>query len=67
MANMSYCRFENTSRDLYDCVNALADLDSLNLDDLKEELGRREFDKAQGMYDFCQDYIATWEQIEEND
>ena len=23
MANMSYCRFENTSRDLLDCVNAI--------------------------------------------
>jgi len=23
MANMSYCRFENTARDLADCVNAI--------------------------------------------
>ena len=23
MSNMSYCRFENTSRDLMDCVDAL--------------------------------------------
>ena len=23
MANMSYCRFENTARDLQDCVNAI--------------------------------------------
>lgn len=23
MANMSYCRFENTSRDLEDCVDAI--------------------------------------------
>ena len=23
MANMSYCRFENTYRDLMDCLNAL--------------------------------------------
>jgi len=25
MANMSYCRFENTYRDLNDCVNALGE------------------------------------------
>ena len=27
MANMSYCRYENTSRDLADVVNALYDSD----------------------------------------
>ena len=25
MANMSYCRFENTVRDMRDCVNAIED------------------------------------------
>ena len=25
MANMSYCRFENTSKDLQDCVQAIED------------------------------------------
>ena len=25
MANMSYCRMENTARDLQDCVNAIED------------------------------------------
>ena len=25
MANMSYCRMENTARDLLDCVNAIED------------------------------------------
>ena len=29
MANMSYCRFENTTRDLNDCVDALQN-DSVN-------------------------------------
>lgn len=27
MANMSYSRFENTYRDLQDCVNAMSDTD----------------------------------------
>jgi hypothetical protein len=32
MGNMSYCRFENTARDLADCVNALINGDAENLD-----------------------------------
>ena len=28
MGNMSYCRFENTSNDLMDCIEALEGLDS---------------------------------------
>lgn len=27
MANMSYCRFENTARDISDCINALDESD----------------------------------------
>ncbi len=32
MANMSYCRFENTANDLADCVNAVnrGEIDELN-------------------------------------
>jgi len=32
MANMSYCRFENTAKDLVDCVNAInrGETDELN-------------------------------------
>jgi len=35
MSNMSYCRFENTSRDLDDCIDALEDFRSIK--ELKEE------------------------------
>ena len=28
MGNMSYCRFENTSNDLIDCMEALEELDA---------------------------------------
>ena len=43
MANMSYCRFENTARDLADCVSALNrnevhELSSYELDGLKDIL-----------------------------
>ena len=43
MGNMSYCRFENTARDLVDCVNAINrgeihDLSNYELDGLKDIL-----------------------------
>jgi hypothetical protein len=31
MANMSYCRFENTAKALRDCVNAIQDNETNNL------------------------------------
>ena len=31
MANMSYCRFENTTRDMQDCINAIEEGDTRNL------------------------------------
>jgi hypothetical protein len=31
MANMSYCRFENTAKALQDCVNAIQDKEINNL------------------------------------
>lgn len=33
MANMSYCRFENTYKDLQDCYDALGGLDNLSGDE----------------------------------
>ena len=43
MANMSYCRYENTAKDLQDCVNALweADVDE-PLSSSYEERGLRD-------------------------
>ena len=43
MGNMSYCRFENTARDLVDCVDAINrgnihDLNNYELDGLKDIL-----------------------------
>ena len=31
MANMSYCRFENTTRDIWDCLNAIEEGDTVEL------------------------------------
>ena len=43
--NMSYCRFENTFRDLEDCVDALVDND---------DLSEREANFAHRMRNLCQ-------------
>jgi hypothetical protein len=33
MPNMSYCRFENTAKDMRDCINAIEDRDVYNFGD----------------------------------
>lgn len=37
MSNMSYCRFENTSNDLADCVEAMEEAEGLNELDLSAQ------------------------------
>ena len=41
MSNMSYCRFQNTFSDLYDCVNAIGDIIAGDPPDGMEDLCRR--------------------------
>jgi hypothetical protein len=36
MANMSYCRFENTAKDLQDCVNAIDRGETEDLNDYEK-------------------------------
>ena len=33
MANMSHCRFENTTKDMQDCINAIEEQETNNLSD----------------------------------
>ena len=54
MANMSYCRFENTYSDLADCVWALEE---------RDELSERERIYADLMYDMCVDYIRAHDKM----
>ena len=35
MANMSYCRFQNTLNDLRDCYDAMGDIDGLSDEERK--------------------------------
>lgn len=50
MANMSYCRFQNTLSDLHDCFDALH---SENL----EDLSRDELKSAQEMLQLCEQFV----------
>ena len=57
MANMSYCRFENTLRDLRDCVWAL--------EDGKLENGGSEMSAAIEMIEACKEYLELEYKIDE--
>lgn len=59
MANMSYCRFENTLEDFRDCVEAVADG---KLDDASE----REKRSAAEMLTLAQTYIEEYTYWAEN-
>lgn len=48
MSNMSYCRFQNTLRDLRDCAEALEEIDG-NL----AELSKDEAQAANGLIELC--------------
>lgn len=41
MSNMSYCRFQNTSQDLADCIEAIRDFDEIDEDYRDEEDGEQ--------------------------
>lgn len=55
MANMSYCRFENTYKDLKDCYNAL--MDEVDIDDLSES----EQEYARRLIALCEKMLAFQE------
>ena len=50
MGNMSYCRFQNTLKDLQDCFDALQEE---NLEDLSNE----ELRSAQEMLQLCEQFV----------
>lgn len=55
MANMSYCRFENTYRDLLDCYGALEREGTI--EDLKQSLGNSERKYATWLIELCQQIV----------
>ena len=57
MGNMSYCRFENTLRDLQDCIMAL--------EDNELESGGSEMNAAMQMIETCEEYINLQYKLED--
>lgn len=58
MANMSYCRFENTYSNLADCVGSLEDC---------EEMSNLEHRYASLMREMCERYIKAYDSIFEEE
>lgn len=57
MANMSYCRFRNTSMDFEDCINGLNDI--INGED--DALSFDERCAAERIYRMCEEYMEAFE------
>ena len=61
MANMSYCRFENTYSDLIDCANALEDIALDN-----ESISRIEWRYAKRLRGLCERFVDAFDEIDES-
>lgn len=62
MANMSYCRFSNTSNDLFDCIAALTRI--ADEEESWDDLSHEEQQAALKMRDRCEDFIDLLEEIQ---
>jgi len=60
MANMSYCRFQNTYNDFLDCYQALVGAD--NVEDLMNELSSSEKLYAEKLFRLCRDVVEIVEE-----
>ena len=58
MGNMSYCRFENTARDLRDCLQAIENGET-------DDLSSYEQDGLESLLDYCETMFFMKEEIEE--
>jgi uncharacterized protein YhfF len=65
MANMSYCRFENTTRDMQDCINAIEEGDTRNLSRYEASALREFLDLANEIKQYQPDIEAILEEYED--
>ena len=67
MANMSYCRFENTLRDLRDCVDTLSEAvdEGKSMKEFLEGLSSDEQWAFKRMATYCQDFVYGFEALED--
>jgi hypothetical protein len=59
VANMSYCRFQNTAQDLRDCVEAMEELEACPED--AERLSLFEVAATHRMAALCRRYLEAYE------
>jgi hypothetical protein len=59
MGNMGYCRFENTARDLQDCLEAI---ENGEINDLSSQY---EVDALEQLLDLCKEVVAYKHEIED--
>lgn len=69
MANMSYCRFENTLRDLQDCVGALQEAldEGMTLTEFKASLNEYERSALVRMLSTCEEFQEAFEELVTNE
>lgn len=64
MGNMSYCRFENTSHDLTDCLDALYEmLNNGGRDSYQQVLGDREFNALESLVDTAKEIVQIADDV----
>jgi hypothetical protein len=56
MANMSYCRFENTYRDLQDCYHNIVN-----------DLSEREHKYREQLFNLCMEFVKEYRLSPQND
>tara|TARA_R100000808_G_scaffold13649_2_gene32924 strand:+ start:453 stop:650 length:198 start_codon:yes stop_codon:yes gene_type:complete len=58
MGNMSYCRFENTEKDLTDCLYAIEEEEYTDLSSYHEERALRDlFDTCEAILDYKEEVL----------
>jgi len=60
MGNMSYCRFENTARDLGDCLEAIQNNDL-------SDMSTYETNGFLALVEFCKTIASIYEDFDEDD
>ena len=65
MANMSYCRFENTTKDMQDCLYAIEEGDTRDLSRYEASALREFLDLAEVIKDYEPDIEAILEEYED--
>jgi hypothetical protein len=66
MPNMSYCRFENTSQDLNDCLEALSNEEYTDLSTCEETGLRDLIQLCKEILEYEDEIIDFWETRDDN-